>query len=583
MSLPALIPTPAAAAGSPSPYTITAMSRWSILSKDLPPVSQIRTIHVYDFDNTLFRTPTPNSALWTSSSVGTLSTEDAFACGGWWHDARILAATGSGLDEEEARGWAGWWNETVLELVRLSIRQKDALTVLLTGRGENNYRELIKRMVRSQDLELDIIGLKPSVGPANERFSSTMKFKQAFLTALAETYKGATELKIYEDRVNHVRGFREFFADYNKKLSAGMLQGAGRGPITADVIHVVEATTNLDPVVEVAHVQRMVAEHNAAVSLALATPRANKMSGNRLSRRKHRVAVHKTITGYMLTTSDSEKLLALAADFMRAGTSGPGNSDVRLLATNIVITPHAAPAHILDKVGGLNAKMRWEVTGLGVWKDTIWAARVKPVPAGAAHHVDSHVPVVVLAQKRFAKPMDANRISSWIRPPGEPLILETTVKENAILRIEAEGEDEGVVVASTAGIKRKFSGMDASPYKEAHHNQHQHHHNHHDNNSSRGRGSPYRGNRGNPNSNNNNHGGGGRGGGRGGGAGGNHTPRGGGTPKGPFKSHRGGGSGNRGGGGRGRGGGGGAPYGYRSLDDVGQGGGDGGAGIEGYY
>ena len=34
------------------PRTLTALGRWSILSKQLPPVDTINTIHVYDFDNT---------------------------------------------------------------------------------------------------------------------------------------------------------------------------------------------------------------------------------------------------------------------------------------------------------------------------------------------------------------------------------------------------------------------------------------------------------------------------------------------------------------------------------------------------
>lgn len=33
-------------------YTITALSRWSVLNKQLPPVDKIRALHVYDFDNT---------------------------------------------------------------------------------------------------------------------------------------------------------------------------------------------------------------------------------------------------------------------------------------------------------------------------------------------------------------------------------------------------------------------------------------------------------------------------------------------------------------------------------------------------
>jgi hypothetical protein len=50
--------------------------------------------------------------------------------------------------------------------------QKDALTVLLTGRSEQGFAELIKKMVASKNLEFDIVSLKPEVGPNDQRFLS---------------------------------------------------------------------------------------------------------------------------------------------------------------------------------------------------------------------------------------------------------------------------------------------------------------------------------------------------------------------------------------------------------------------------
>ena len=88
-----------------------------------------------------------------------------------------------------------------LRLVRLSMDQKDALTVLLTGRGEANFASIIKRMVASQKLDFDLISLKPEVGPNGQQFASTMMFKQKFLEDLVYTYDQADEIRIYEDRV----------------------------------------------------------------------------------------------------------------------------------------------------------------------------------------------------------------------------------------------------------------------------------------------------------------------------------------------------------------------------------------------
>lgn len=82
------------------------------------------------------------------------------------------------------------------------MKQKDALTVLLTGRNEGNFAELINKMVDSRGLEFDLIGLKPEVGPAGQRLVNTMSFKQAFLDDVIFTYKNADEVRIYEDRAN---------------------------------------------------------------------------------------------------------------------------------------------------------------------------------------------------------------------------------------------------------------------------------------------------------------------------------------------------------------------------------------------
>lgn len=55
-------------------------------------------------------------------------------------------------------------------------------------------------MVGSKKLDFDMICLKPEVGPKNQRFNSTMQYKQAFLQDLTYTYAEADEIKIYEDR-----------------------------------------------------------------------------------------------------------------------------------------------------------------------------------------------------------------------------------------------------------------------------------------------------------------------------------------------------------------------------------------------
>lgn len=149
----------------------------------------------------MFRSPLPNPQVWIGSTIGLLQTYESFAGGGWWHDQNILLATGDGADVEETRAWEGWWNDKVVELVELSMKQKDALTVLLTGRGEANFTDIVKRIVASKKLEFDLICLKPEVGPNGQQFSTTISFKQSFFEDLIVTYAQADEIRVYDDRI----------------------------------------------------------------------------------------------------------------------------------------------------------------------------------------------------------------------------------------------------------------------------------------------------------------------------------------------------------------------------------------------
>lgn len=377
-------------------------------------------------------------------------------------------------------------------------------------------------MVAAKKLNFDLVSLKPAVGPNNERFSSTMEFKQQFLKAIMETYKHAQEIRIYEDRVRHVKGFRDFLAEYNK-----VQHGPGariRGPIQSEVIMVPDQATTLDPVAEVAEVQHLINDHNQHVT--------------KKGMPHQRMKIKKTVflTGYSISPADSQRLLSLAQI-----PAALRNDELVYHANNIMITPKSCPPHILKKVGGMGAKVTWEVTGVACLDNSIWAAAVAPVPSHAKFHTDNHTPHVVLALRRGAKPIDATRIQNWQPvPPDKGFVFETVVKEKLLLRIEAENPGETPYESSFASKgKRNYDDY---------------------NNGNNGRG----GHGGGPGAEGRRH---------------FHTGRGGGG-QGQFRGGRGGGGGGGGGRGNFRGGRGGAPKGprggrggggghhYKSLDDA---------------
>ena len=410
-------------------HTITGLKRWSCQSRDLPPVSQVKALHVYDFDNTLFMSPLPNPKLWTGSSVGFLQTQECFVNGGWWHDQRILESTGEGIEKEEPKAWEGWWNEQIVSLVNLSIQQKDALTILLTGRGEHNFADLIKRIVSSKKLPFDMICLKPQSGPNNQKFSSTMVYKQALLKDIVHTYKDADEIRIYEDRPKHTRAFREYFETFNKTLLSPTAPTPRRS-ITAEVIQVADTATFLDPVIETAEVQRMINNHNAAIS-----------SGTSSNGVRYELKRNVFYTGYLISPVDTTRLLTL----INLPSCMPEH-EFKLLANSILITHRPCESSFLERVGGIGHKQTWQITGTAIYESKIWAARVAPVPPNSTFHTENPVPFVVLAHLKGARIADAGRIQNWQPVSADKqFIFQTAVGEKAQLRVATESEGEGEI------------------------------------------------------------------------------------------------------------------------------------------
>ncbi|KAL4739463.1 hypothetical protein BDV11DRAFT_187477 [Aspergillus similis] len=414
--------------------TITGLRRWSIINRELPAVPQVRAIHVYDFDNTLFLSPLPNPQLWNGPSIGFLQAYESFANGGWWHDPNLLSATGDGIEKEESRAWKGWWNERIVQLVELSMKQKDALTVLLTGRSEAGFADIVKRMVDSRRLEFDLICLKPEVGPNGQRFPSTMDFKQNFLSDIVLTYAQADEIRVYEDRPKHVKGFRDFFEAMNRNFQT-MSDPDSRKPINAEVIQVAEGSAYLSPVIEAAEVQRMINSHNVAIR----NPALNvtKSPYGRLSIKRTTY-----FTGYLITNTDSDRLIRqILNPLLPHGLSD--SNDLKYMANSILITPRPASRSILDKVGGIGKRLSWVVTGTGVFENKVWAARLQPVPSTEKYHTENRVPFVVLAVRKGARPVDASKIHNWHPVPSDKAIgIESVVGEKVILRIEEDGQAE---------------------------------------------------------------------------------------------------------------------------------------------
>jgi HAD domain family 1 in Swiss Army Knife RNA repair proteins len=318
------------------------------------------------------------------------------------------------------------------------MQQKDALTVLLTGRGETNFADLLNRIVRSKSLDFDLVVLKPEVGPNGQRFGTTMDFKQEFLRDLIFTYKTADEMRIYEDRPKHTKGFREFSEKLNKSLLSHPIDQPPplRKPITTEVIQVADLGAYLDPTTECAAVQRIIDRHNIAITSN--EPNLTRSPSPRMQIKKNFVYF-----GYLINATDSARLLTLA-NIQPPTLIDTG--EIRLMASSILISPRPAPRSLLNQVGGFGKKVTWQVTGTAVFEGRIWAARLAPVPETEKYYTPDQNPFVVLALRKGAAPIEARRIQNWQPvPPEKAFIFETVVGDKVFLEIVPETRNDGNV------------------------------------------------------------------------------------------------------------------------------------------
>ena len=180
-------------------------------------------LHVYDFDGTLFHSPTPPA-----------SYRDT---GGWWSDSLSLSEP---CVPDKPSG--AWWIEQVASAAKASISDPDVLAILCTGRSVQSFaRFRVPELLRQKGLHFDEVHLKPSTTTATEAFK-----KGVLLSAIAR-YPDIEAVHIYEDRANHLSSFCQ------------VVEGAG----VACVPHLIRG---VGPVCDAAAVERVAARWVARTS-----------------------------------------------------------------------------------------------------------------------------------------------------------------------------------------------------------------------------------------------------------------------------------------------------------------------------
>ncbi|KAF9429481.1 hypothetical protein BGZ76_001240 [Entomortierella beljakovae] len=383
--------------------------------KDPNVTSRLQKIDVFDFDQTLFRSPLPNPALWDVSFIGQMSSWNN--CGtGWWLNPATLDL-GS---EAEASNWDGWWNEDLILDVLKSSNDPECLTVLMTGRCAEFCGDKLLHIIQAKGLQFDLIVAKPTTAVRIEPKQSskqenenedqvakeiyliinTFSYKHDFLYNILLEYPSIQYMRVWDDREGQVAKF----VDAGKPwVESKMLE-------SLEVTKVDISHQAMDQDLEKALVYAMVEKHNQQVEIEakggpLLVAGAGPMPPTRpelqdlrlwdpyetyIPKRRTRIELTSIVqyTGVLF----SEQVQSFLKNVARSKHGDNEwinrpqclqNQDISSwevlddMHVNLCVGAAQSQPNFLEAVGGLGLDILVEVVGVGHLEGKIWALKVQ--------------------------------------------------------------------------------------------------------------------------------------------------------------------------------------------------------------
>jgi len=140
----------------------------------------LKTLAVFDFDNTLFRSPTR---------------PDWWPDLGWWSKPESLAPP----CVPEHPG-PDWWVSSTVDAAKAAISDMGTFAILITGRLSAKFHARVFELLHQAGLRFDEVHLTPGAG-------GTLEFKLQVITGLTKTL-GVQAVEIWEDRAEHLGPFK---------------------------------------------------------------------------------------------------------------------------------------------------------------------------------------------------------------------------------------------------------------------------------------------------------------------------------------------------------------------------------------
>ncbi|KAJ2522384.1 hypothetical protein GGI11_001745 [Coemansia sp. RSA 2049] len=222
----------------------------------------VTKVSIFDFDNTLFKSPLPNPRIWDKTLIGMLKSTDL----GWFHDSRTL-------DKPYLKYTRNHWIGETVKQVRNEVMNSDTtLVVLLTGRSHSSYRPLILDLVsRNPDLHFDLVVLKetptrqsplmspvgspaPNSSAARAATPLTFDYKMRVVEDIVTAFPAISQIKMWDDRINHCHRMQQYLDALKFRTGTRFSDAA--------VLYVPPQTIYMDPAKERRLVRSMIDAHN---------------------------------------------------------------------------------------------------------------------------------------------------------------------------------------------------------------------------------------------------------------------------------------------------------------------------------
>ncbi|CCC69045.1 hypothetical protein NCAS_0C00550 [Naumovozyma castellii] len=186
------------------------------------PISSIKKLHVYDFDNTLYNSPQPTRELY-SREVYQLVLHGLEGNNNgpyWWSEPSFLQQS---FKDSLGTALYKYWNEKVIKLAKMSYAEPDTVSILMTGRRQDKFKELISDhldLTRAiwnfshSELEFNAVVLKRPIDGVDV---STIEYKKKCLVDFIKFYPNLEEVTVYDDRRNQLLKFKAFFNELPHK------------------------------------------------------------------------------------------------------------------------------------------------------------------------------------------------------------------------------------------------------------------------------------------------------------------------------------------------------------------------------